>query len=181
VTRGAVRGLDMPYPLWTLLPAVLQEDEFTVRFTAGLDDVLAPAVSALDCLPAYLDPDTAPADFLAWLAGWFDLTLAEDLPPARRRAAVAAAVPLSQVRGTPEGLRRQLELATGAEVEVTDSGGVGVGRTPGSALPGSDVPTVTVRVTLPAGAAALDERLLHELITAGKPAHVAHRLEVFQR
>jgi phage tail-like protein len=176
--RGTVSGLATPYPLRTLLPAVLQEDEFVVRWTAGLDDVLAPVVSTLDCLTAYLNPATAPADFLDWLAGWFGVVLDENLPLDRRRASVAGAMRLYQVRGTVAGLRAQLELVSGGRVEISDSGGVASARTPNSALPGEDVPMLTIRLVLPDGAHPVSERTLHELIAADKPAHVAHRLEV---
>ena len=112
--RGTVTGLATPYPLRTMLPAVLREDDFLERWTAGLDDVLAPVVSTLDCLAAYLDPATAPTDFLAWLAGWFGVVLDENLPLERRRASVAGAVRLYRARGTLAGLRAQLELCPAA-------------------------------------------------------------------
>ena len=43
--RRDVPGLATPYPLATMLPGVLQEDDFVVRLTTGLDEVLAPAIS----------------------------------------------------------------------------------------------------------------------------------------
>lgn len=175
--RGAVLGLGTPYPLHTLLPAVLREDDFVTRWTAGLDDVLAPIVSTMDCMAAYLNPTTAPADFLEWLAGWFGVVLDENLPEDRRRASVAGAVRLYQVRGTIAGLRAQLELVSGGQVDIEDSGGVAAARQPNSPLPGDDVPTLVVRVALPADD-PVSERTLQELIVADKPAHVAHRLEV---
>jgi phage tail-like protein len=176
--RGAVSGLATPYPLRDLMPAVLQEDEFLERWTAGLDDVLAPIISTVDCLAAYLDPATAPTDFLVWLAGWFGVVMDENLPIERRRASVSGAVRLYQARGTLAGLRTQLELVSGGRVEITDSGGVAAARVPDSPLPGDDVPMLVVRVALPPDSEPVSERTLHELIAADKPAHVAHRLEV---
>ena len=67
-TRGLVAGLDAAHPLGWLLPAMYQEDEFAQRFTGALDTVLAPLVTALDNLDAYVDPALAPPDFLEWLA-----------------------------------------------------------------------------------------------------------------
>lgn len=176
--RGTVPGLATPYPLRDMLPAVLREDGFLERWTAGLDDVLAPIVSTLDCLTAYIDPTTAPTDFLAWLAGWFGVVLDESLPIERRRASVAGAVRLYRARGTLAGLTAVLELVSGGRVEITDSGGVAAARAPDSALPGDDVPMLVVRVALPPDAEPVGERTLQELIAADKPAHVAHRLEV---
>jgi phage tail-like protein len=177
--RGTVDDLGMPYPLHTLMPSVFQEDEFTVRWTSGLDDVLAPIVSTLDCLSAYLDPATAPTDFLDWVAGWFGVAVDENLPLARRRAAVTGAVDLYRMRGTPDGLRARLELASGARVEVTDSGGVAWSQTPDTEPPGDDVPWLLVRV-FPDPADTVAERTLDELIAADKPAHVGHQLEVIR-
>jgi phage tail-like protein len=173
--RGVVDQLAMPYPLHTLMPSVFQEDEFTVRWLAGLDDVLAPVVSTLDCLVAYVDPATAPEDFLDWLADWFGIPLDENLPSEQRRAAIAAAVPLHRTRGTPAGLAARLALASGCQVDVTDSGGVAWSQTPDTPLPGADEPWLRVVVTGQPGS----ERALDELITADKPAHVPHELEVF--
>ncbi|HEX3786623.1 MAG TPA: phage tail protein [Pseudonocardiaceae bacterium] len=175
--RGTVPGLAMPYPLRTLLPSVLQEDEFAVRWTAGLDDVLAPVVSTLDCLVAYLDPLTAPEDFLDWLADWLGIQLHEELPLARRRAAIAGAVPLHRVRGTLAGLRARLELVSGCPVEVADNGGVSWSSMPNSTPPGADQPWLAVRVAAVEGQ-AVDTAGLDELIRSEKPAHVPHQLEV---
>jgi phage tail-like protein len=58
-----------PYPLIEYLPAVFAEDRFLVRWTAAMDDVLAPIVNIIDCLPAYVDPRLAPEDFAGWPAG----------------------------------------------------------------------------------------------------------------
>ena len=66
--RGAIPGLDTSVPFGPMLPAIYQEDEFSMRFVAGFDDVLAPVLLALDCLIDYFDPALTPTDFLEWLA-----------------------------------------------------------------------------------------------------------------
>ena len=116
--RGTVAGLGTPYPLETLLPSVLQEDFFTRRLMAGVDEVLAPAISTLDCLEAYLNPLLAPEDFLEWVSTWFSEVLDENWPPQRRRRFVAGAVEMFRTRGTVAGLRRELELSTGGQVKT---------------------------------------------------------------
>jgi phage tail-like protein len=163
-----------PYPIGTLLPAVYQEDPFAMRFTAGFDDVLAPIISTLDCLAAYVDPMLCPSDFLEWLAGWVGVTLDENCSVDRQRAVVADAAELYRQRGA--GLRAQLELLTGGRVDVADNGGVAFSTTPGAALPGEDTPRLAVRVCLPEPTAV--ESSLDSVITACKPAHVVHQLEV---
>ncbi|WP_042415256.1 phage tail protein [Streptacidiphilus anmyonensis] len=175
--RRAVEGLDTPYPIGTLLPALFQEDPLAMRWTGALDEVLAPAISTLDCLPAYTDPLLAPADFTRWLAGWLGTVLDENWPLHRQRGAVAQCVPLFRLRGTAEGLRALVELVTGGEVELVDSGGVSWSQAPNSPLPGAAAALLTVRVTVPEGT-SVDLAALEELLVAEKPAHVPHRLEV---
>jgi phage tail-like protein len=176
--RGAVPGLGTPYPIGTLMPAVYQEDPATMSWTAGLDDVLAPVISTLDCVGAYVDPMLAPADFLLWLADWFATALDENWPLRRQRSAVARSVALYRQSGTVAGLRALVELVTEAEVEVTDSGGVVWSQQPNTPPPGRDEVAVDVRVQAAPGA-ALDLRAIDELVAAAKPAHVAHRVEVW--
>jgi len=109
--RAAVPGLPTAVPLSAMLPGIFQEDPFTVRFVSGFDDVLAPILSTLDCLPAYFDPSLAPEDFLGWLAGWVGLSLDENWPLERRRDLVARNVPCNwlveekeaQARAAQEG------------------------------------------------------------------------------
>jgi phage tail-like protein len=177
--RGTVAGLSSPHPLGSLMPAVFQDDNFTMRLTEALDEVLAPVPAVLDSIEAYFDPLLAPEDFLAWLAGWCGMTLDENWPLPRRRAVVSAAPELYRGRGTPAGLRRHVELVTGGRVEVTDSGGVTWSATPGDpdASAGAAGPSVTIRVWV-TDPAEVNVRALDALIGAIKPAHVMHRLEV---
>lgn len=178
--RGTVDGLGMPYPLDTLLPAVLQEDPFIRRFVAGLDDLLACVVSTLDCLAAYVDPLLAPADFLDWLCSWFSEALDANWPPQRRRGFVTQAVETFRTRGTPAGLRAELELSSGGHVEITESGGVAWSLKPDGELPGAALPRLVVRVVVE-DVRATDHAALDALINAAKPAHVVHSLEVVSR
>jgi phage tail-like protein len=176
--RGTVTGLDSPHPLGGLMPAVFQDDNFTMRWTQALDEVLAPVPAVLDSIEAYFDPLLAPEDFLAWLAGWCGMTLDENWPLPRRRAVVSAAAELYRVRGTLAGLRRHVELVTGGGVDVADSGGVTWSATPGDPdAPGPDGPSLTIRVSV-TDPAEVNVRALDALISAIKPAHVVHRLEV---
>ena len=121
--RSSVAGLPTPHPLGTLLPAFMQEDSFTVRLTEGLDAVLAPVMSVLDCLDAYVDPLLAPEDFLVWLADWVGAALDEHSGDGERRRNVLSAAEMHRSRGTVAGLRAHLELATGGDVEVIEAVG----------------------------------------------------------
>jgi phage tail-like protein len=178
--RGVVEGLDTPYPIGTLLPAVFQEDPVAMRWTGALDQVLAPAISTLDCLPAYLEPSLAPPDFVHWLARCLGTVLDENWPLERQRATVAQCVRLFRLRGTAEGLRALIELVTGGEAEISESGGVRWSTVPNTALPGRAQARLTVRVTVPQGS-RVDLSALEEMLVAEKPAHVPHRLELVER
>lgn len=175
--RSSVAGLPVAVPIGRLLPSIYQsDDEFLMRFTSGLDDVLAPVIATLDCLGSYVDPRLAPADFLDWLANWVGLEVTfGDSDLARMRLAVAEAVRLYRLRGTPAGLREHLELITGGRVELADSGGVAVSTTPDAPLPGEDSPRLAIRVT---GASDSLAPLIDAIVRASKPAHVMHAVEV---
>jgi phage tail-like protein len=175
--RGSTPGLTSPHPIVERLPALYAEDDFTERFLSAFDDVLAPVFATLDCLPAYLDPLLAPADFVDWLAGWVGLDLDDAWPLALRRELIARAVALHRRRGTPAGLVELVSLVTGGEVEVTESGGVAWSAPADTALPGHDDPFLhlRVRVTDPE---AVDTAALHRLVATSTPAHVPVTVDV---
>jgi phage tail-like protein len=175
--RGLVPELTAAYPLVSQLPAVYQEDEFLRRFTSAFDATLAPVVSTLDDLSAYVDPRLTPPDFLSWLAGWVGAETEGVTSLSRRRDAVARAVKLHRRRGTVAGIQERLELAIDGEVEVTDSGGAAWSAVPDGELPGTDAFSLLVRVRVTDGG-TVDMRHLDALVCDAKPAHVSHVIEV---
>lgn len=175
--RGAIPGLTSPHPIGLALPALYLEDDFTQRFTAGLDEVLAPVLLTLDCLDAYFDLDLAPADFLDWLAGWVAVPVDGDWPEALRRDLIRHAAELHRWRGTPRGVALLARVLTGGAVEVTDTGGVTWSNTPDTAPPPPTAPEVRVRVRV-ADPEAVDAARLRELVAAAVPAHVHTTIEV---
>jgi phage tail-like protein len=175
--RALVPGLISPHPLGPALPAIYQDDDFAQRMLDGLDAVIAPIYSTLDNFDAYLDPATAPEDFLAWLAGWVGIVLDESWDQARRRTIVARAVELYRMRGTAAGLAGQVELQTGGSVEIMENGATAWSVDPGGAMPGSPEPLVVVRVIVP-DPKSIDAGKLDALVATAKPAHVLHRIEI---
>jgi phage tail-like protein len=175
--RAGLPGLTSRYPLGLQLPGVYAEDDFIQRFTAGLDDVLAPILCTLDNLPAYLAPHLAPADFVDLLAAWLGADRGGARPGGTPRAAVADAVRVHAVRGTRAGLASAIRLAFGVEPEITETGGAVGSVTPGSPLPGSAQPAVTVRLRVP-DPTAFDTRALTALVARNRPAHVPFTVEV---
>jgi phage tail-like protein len=163
-----------------MLPAFMQEDQFLVRLTTGLDDVVAPAISVLDCVDAYVDPLLAPPDFVDWLAAWVGAPLDDHWGDDRRRTSVLAAATLHRMRGTVEGLRAVVALATGGDVEVVEPGGTSIALAPTAPAAGDGVGRLLVRVAVDDPS---DVRLfaLDELVASCKPAHLPHTIEVVQR
>ncbi|HKC27801.1 MAG TPA: phage tail protein I [Jatrophihabitans sp.] len=177
--RATIDGLETATPFGTMLPAIYQEDEFSMRFIGGFDDVLAPILLTLDCLIDYFDPALTPTDFLDWLASWVGIEVDESWATERRRAAVATAVEMYRMRGTISGLRANLEVLSGGTVEITDSGGVGWSTSPMGELPGQDSPRLAVRVSLPE-VSDRTSKAIDSIVATAKPAHVVHRVEVVQ-
>lgn len=169
--RGTVPGLENPHPLSLQLPGVYQEDEFAQRFLAGLDEVLAPVLTTLDCIDAYLDPLLTPPDFLPWLAMWMGLDLDETWSAEQQREAIASAAQRHERRGTLAALKEVLELATGGEVSLEESGGCTWSPTPGGELPGSDQPKVTIRIR------GEVSRRIASLVAEHVPANVVWTIE----
>lgn len=173
--RGLVEELHSPRPLIGSLPGIYQEDDVARSLTGVFDDALAPVLSTLDNLPAYLDPALAPDDFLDWLAGWVGLLPDETWPVERRRALVALAVQLYRRRGTAAGLSMHVRLLGAGDVEVKDSGGATWSKRPGSKPPGDASYSLTVKVTQPKKG-KLDPAKIDALVASAKPAHVAHKV-----
>ncbi len=172
--RGVVATLPSTRPIVGFLPAMLQADDFCVRFTEGLDPVLAPVLSTIDNIDSYVDPWLTPVDFLDWLAGWFGIELDATWPEERRRALVANALELGRWRGTVLGLAMLVELYTGGPAEIDDGGAVVASEDPTEGLPGRAMGTVTVRYT---PGPDVDGRRLERLVRDFVPAHLAVRCE----
>lgn len=177
MSRAHVPGLASPHPMGERLPSMYLEDSLVQRMTGALDEVLAPVFSSLDNLDAYLDPDLAPEDFLQWLGEWVGMPLEETWPAERRRAVLAEAVGLYRVRGTARGLAAYLQLLTGAQVEIEETGGTAYSTTADAAPPGSPNFAMVVRVRQPPGG-GLDAAGIDALVAAAKPAHVVHRVQI---
>lgn len=177
--RAHVDALASPYAFGELLPAIYQEDEFTMRWLSAFDEVLSPVVSVLDNVESYFDPTIAPLDFVEWLASWVGVELDETWPDDAKRELVANAVDLFRIRGTVHGLARHIAIYTGAEPEIEESGACTWSPQSGTELPGSARPSLIVRVRVP-DAGAVDARRLDRIVLASKPAHIPHRVEVLE-
>jgi len=153
-------------PLHANVPGMLLDDELFMLLCAALDDMLAPAVVALDCFPAYLDTALAPDDFLPWLGGL--------VGSAPERDQIAGATASYGERGTAAGMRAAAALVAGVALEavtVEDPGGVTWSATPGSATsaePGS----AKIRVQVPTDTATTE--MTESVRTALEPSRPVH-------
>jgi phage tail-like protein len=175
--RGAFDGLVSPFPLGPELPSVYSEDEMALRFTAALDDLVAPLLGVLDCLAAYFDPALAPADFVAWLGGWVGVEVTGDEPEETLRRMVAGAAAAHRLRGTARGVAEVVRLAFGVAPEIEESGGASWSARPLGSFPGEQVPRLTVRLRVP-DPTAIDQDRLEGLVASVRPAHVPCIVEV---
>lgn len=169
--RGLVAEARSPVSLLGMLPGIYLEDDLACRLVAAFDDALTPVFLALDNLPAYLDPELAPDDFLRWLGRWVAAVDDAELPADRRRALVAGAVALHARQGTAGGLAELVELVTGEAADIEESGAAAWSTSPGTGPPGGSRPGVVVRV--PEGT---DRRLLQIVLDGACPAHLPHRI-----
>jgi phage tail-like protein len=111
------------------LPPVYREDPesraFLDQLLALLESVEGQESALIEGLPRLFDPHAAPdrprpGSWLESLAGWVSVLLDERWDEPRRRTLVAEAFGLHALRGTPEGLRRLLELTLDAPVRITE-------------------------------------------------------------
>jgi phage tail-like protein len=145
------------------LPGIYQ-NEFMSRFLAIFEAVLKPIEWNIDNFDLRLSPNTAPTDFLPWLAAWFEISFDSTWTEAQRRTLLTEAHELYARRGTAWAMRRILEIYTGVEPEIVD---VEKGLEP-----------FTFKVKLPLTAAQVDRALLEQIIDANKPAHTNYSLEL---
>ncbi len=76
--------------------------------------------SRYEAVSRQVDPYASDPEWLRFLAAWFDLYLDPTLPLERRRLLVAEAHALYAIRGTPEGIRRYIEIVTGESPQIVE-------------------------------------------------------------
>lgn len=102
------------------LPAIYSDDEFIGRFLLIFESIMDPIVWMIDNFDLYLSPEVAPQEWLAWMAGWFDVLLVPELPIERQRNLLQQIGWLFMRRGTRVGLERLLELYFGVQPEIIE-------------------------------------------------------------
>jgi phage tail-like protein len=144
------------------LPAMFQDGDFLGRFLLIFEQLWEPLEQRQNQIHLYFDPQTSPAGFLPWLAGWLHLTLNPHWPEERRRRLLNEAMDLYRWRGTAYGLTRMIEVCTGLGVTLREA---------------TDQPYVFRIAVSNASGGGGQRALIEELITTHKPAHVGYVLE----
>ncbi len=137
--------------------------EFMARFLGIFEAILTPIEWNIDNFDLYLNPATAPRDYIPWLANWFDIVFDPSWTEAQQRLLLEEAHSIYARRGTRRALSRVLEIYTGHAPTIIDTD--------------PDLEPFTFKVILPAVAARLEREMIERLIDAHKPAHTLYTLE----
>jgi phage tail-like protein len=155
-------GLDRySQQLINFLPGIYHTD-FMSRFLGMFEAILKPIEWNVDNFDLYLDPGTAPASFLPWLANWFALTTNSTWSEDQRRALLKDAHAIFARRGTRWALARVLEIYTGQAPEIIDNE--------------ENLEAHTFKVRLPVRKREINPDLVEALIDAHKPAHTLYEV-----
>lgn len=146
------------------LPSIYAEDNFTGRYLLIFESILSPIIWMIDNFDMYLSPEVAPAEWLRWIASWFDLILIPELPMERQRAIMSQIGWLFLRRSTPAGLERLLELYFGVKPDIIER---------------VDEPGhFTVQLPLSTSTSSLGRDVAERLIVSQKPAFASFTLEI---
>lgn len=158
LSRHSIRYIDY-------LPAIYHTD-FVSRFLGMLEAILMPVEWTVGGFDQFLHPDSAPREFLPWLAGWFGMTFDLTWSEEKRRLFLREAHQIFARWGTKWALSRVLEIYTGREPEILD-------------LDEHEPFVFTVR--LPMRERDVNRELIERIICEHKPAHTSYKLEFATR
>lgn len=146
-------------------------ETFISRFLGIFEGVLTPIEGNIDNFDLYLNPDTTPAEFLPWLATWFQISFDSTWDEAKRRTFLKEAHWLFAWRGTKKALSRVLEIYTGVKPDIEEP----------EPLTEELANTFNVTIRLPSDQtvdAQTFEQAVERLIQIHKPAHTLHTLQI---
>ncbi len=166
--RHPVRWVGMPdrASRWLqYLPPIYSEpgsagDEFLGRFLLVFEDLMGPIEQLVGHFPLYLDPNTAPATFLAVLDDWLGGLVEERWSEETKRELLKQAFWLYRARGTRAGLVRHLEICTGITPQIEENA----------------EQSHHFAVTIHTGGRPVDARMVERIIERNRPAHTSYSL-----
>lgn len=114
-----IRSLRVYYPRFSYLERYLPEvwsadagsASFTERFLANLEGLFTDQEDWISAFQLWLDPRTAPAEALPWLATWFAVQLDPSWGEVRTRFFLKNAARMFRIRGTAAGVAAAVRLA----------------------------------------------------------------------
>jgi phage tail-like protein len=145
------------------LPGIYQT-AFMSHFLALFESILLPIEWEIDHFDLYLDPGTAPAGFLPWLANWFSSPLDPGWDEYQVRLFLKDAYLIYARMGTRWALSRMLEIYTGVTPEISEFGAK------------QDPYTFTVR--LHPNGREIQREAVEKIIAANKPVYTGYQLEI---
>lgn len=95
-------------------------ENFIARLLGLFESILLPLEWDIDNFDLFLHPDTAPREFLPWLASWFGVKFDVTWSESQQRMFLRDAHELYAKRGTSWALRRLLEIYTGEMPEISE-------------------------------------------------------------
>lgn len=144
------------------LPGIYHTD-FMSRFLALFESIWVPIEWNVDFFDLYLDPGTAPAGFLPWLANWYTIVFDSTWSTAQRRMLLKEAHQIYARRGTRWALSRVLEIYLGSKPEIIEFA--------------DEKEPFTFTVKLRQKKGEVNQELVEAIIDSSKPAHTSYRLE----
>jgi phage tail-like protein len=90
--------------------------DFLERFLGNFEGILTPLEDRIACSDLLTEPSTTPDEALEWLGSWIGVAFDPAYPVARRRHLLQQAPQLFRQRGTLNGLKLALDVATGGSV-----------------------------------------------------------------
>lgn len=94
--------------------------DFLVRLLSLFESLYTETEREIASLPALFDPEAAPGEFLAWLAGCLGLDVDSNWSEKEQRHIIAEIFRLYGLRGTAAGLRESLRLFAGVDAVIEE-------------------------------------------------------------
>jgi phage tail-like protein len=107
------------------LPMGMLDDNLFFRFASMFQEVATTHLDNVDNIPNLVDLSVAPEQMVRWMATWLgSQSIDSSLPTDLQRRILRESGLILAWRGTRRGLTRFLELLSGDQVEINDSGSV---------------------------------------------------------
>jgi phage tail-like protein len=107
------------------LPVGMLDDDFFVRFTSLFEDLATSLLEGADNIGNLPDATVTPVPFIGWLGSWIGIhSVDPSMDEGLQRRLVRQASSGLAWRGTRAGLQQFLEVITGADAIIEESGGI---------------------------------------------------------